>query len=155
MTVVQGQVLTFVRCGHVGSILLAWNMSWSTYVFAKKFIYDKKKRRKKRTSICRGRWFAYLFFKYKHAHEIKLRSFSIMLPSLLWKMCSPLWPISWFMCVCVIYVILPNCNWEVSTEPKILCPVLWEKFVHRYRVLRQLPLVRCFVFTDEHQLKFV
>jgi hypothetical protein len=42
MIFVQDQGLTFVRCGHAGSILLAWNMSWSTYVFATKLIDDKE-----------------------------------------------------------------------------------------------------------------
>lgn len=155
MIVVQDQGLTFVRCGYVGSILLAWNMSWSTYVFTTKFIYDKEcGDDKRRTSICRSRWFAYLLYKVE-THEIKLCPFSIMLPLLLWKMCSPLWPISWFVCVWS-YVIPPKCNWEeVSTEPKMLCPVLWENFAHRYCVLRQLPLAVCFIPTCGHEHKFV
>lgn len=157
MIVVQDQGLTYVRCGHVGSILLTWNMSWSTYVFATKFIYDKEcGDGKRRTSVCRSRWFSYLFFKVE-THEIKLCAFPIMLPLLLCKKCSPVWPISGFVCVCVSsYVILPKCNWEeVSTEPKLLCPVLWEKFAHRYCVLCQLPLAGCFIFTALHGHKFL
>jgi hypothetical protein len=101
---------------------------------------------KRRTSICRSRWFAYLFFKVE-AHEIKLCPVSILLPLLVWKICSPLWPISWFVCVSS-YINLPKCNWEeLSTKPKMLWPALGEKFAHSYCVLYKLPL--------EHVHKFI